>query len=654
MKTFLRIILILSPIFAKAQITTQIIKAGFGVDAELRANFWNGFVTSGNDDWFNNGTAGTGTFVIDTTGAAALVANYISNPATRYNSYYRTMSKPTFTIYPPPSGRLWLDALWVRDYHAQDTTVFASGSSKNGMSPANWNCPPYQSVPDKNDILDMFMHIRRAGPNASDSLWFFGGISMDNTTGQRYFDFELYQTDIYYNRGDQKWYGYGPDEGHTSWLFDAAGNVTRPGDIIFTGEFQSSTLTNIEARIWVSRTAWTTVAPTAFNWGGLFDGASAGSNFGYANISPNTSGIFYTGLGSATNTWAGPFQLVLQDNSLVTTYVKDQFIEFSVNMTKLGLDPVGRLTSDICGTPFNRLVVKTRASASFTAELKDFVAPTDLFLAPRVEALADVPIFCDQTGVSTIQVQNPYPSSYYSWSTTDGHIVGTNLGSSITVDSAGTYIVTQRLSAGCNPYAYDTVTVAYDPNCTTLDNNLLSFKGAINNGITRLDWSVLQNKDVSYYDIERSFDGRFFDFVSHVTADPDKELSASYTAYDDLTHMPLQPAVFYRLKLKKTSGGTSYSKIIRIPYGFAITRVSVSPNPVRDMMQITINTADKDLMELYLYDMSGKVIRKINTDLQSGTNVVSIDNISNLQSGMYLVVVSTSKETFRQKIVLAK
>ena len=47
-----------------------------------------------------------------------------------------------------------VDAVFVRDYHGVDTTCFASGSNKNGMSPADWSCPDYQSVPNKNDILD--------------------------------------------------------------------------------------------------------------------------------------------------------------------------------------------------------------------------------------------------------------------------------------------------------------------------------------------------------------------------------------------------------------------------------------------------------------------------------------------------------------------
>ncbi|MBK5272265.1 MAG: hypothetical protein JJE22_14750, partial [Bacteroidia bacterium] len=211
-----------------AQITTPIVKANFGVDADLKSNFFNNVVTSSGDDWFNNGTAGTGNFVIDTTGAAALAASYLSDASpwpSRMSSFYRSMSQPKFSII---NNRLWLDAIFVRDYHGNDSTVFTSGSDKNGMSPAMWS-GGVQGIPDKNDILDMMVHVRRAGPNSTDSLWMFGGLSLDNTTGNRYFDFEMYQTDIYYDRPSAKWYGYGSDSGHTSWKFNALGNIITPG-----------------------------------------------------------------------------------------------------------------------------------------------------------------------------------------------------------------------------------------------------------------------------------------------------------------------------------------------------------------------------------------------------------------------------------------
>jgi len=662
--TLLLLILFIS-LFANGQITTPVVRANFGVDADLRANYLQGTgVTGSADDWFNNGTLGTGRNVIDTIGAAAVIAGYNSDASPwpkRMSTFYRGMSVPTFTVW---NNRLWLDALYVRDYHGNDTTVYTSGSDKNGMSPAMWS-GGIQGIPDKNDILDIAMHVRRAGPNTTDSLWMFGGISIVNTTGNRYFDFEMYQTDISYDRVSARWYGYGPDAGHTSWKFDAAGKIVSPGDIIFNGQFQSSTLTSIEARIWVKKTDWQTVVPTAFNWSGQFDGDGSGAVYGYASISPKVAGTFYTGLGSVNNTWSGPFGLVLQDNSLSFNnpapastlngkYVASQFIEFSVNLTKLGLDPVTTFGGDVCGTPFNRLVVKTRASSSFTAELKDFVAPIDLFLAPRAQALADVPLFCGTVGVSHIQVQNPSASSVYTWTTPDGHIVGSSTGPNIVVDSPGTYMLTQRLAVGCNPYAYDTVAIVYNSNCHTLDNTFLDFKGVINNNVAKLDWTVADNQYVSYFEIERSFDGKTFDLVNHTNADGQRKSSASYAAFDNLEHLSLPNAVYYRLKITKTNGSVSYSQVIRIPYGSSLTKLSILPNPVHDVMQLAINAGSSGSLEVQIFDMSGKVARQIKANVQGGTNVISFDQLSKLQEGMYVVVVYTGGEILRQKIVLVK
>ena len=160
-KIFYLIIFLSSWGYLKAQTITSATKANFGVDAELRANFYNNIAQSGTDDWFNNGTAGTGAFVIDTTGAGALVARYAIDPAFRKLPFYRAMK---YTAYSTVNNKLLLDAIFIRDYHGTDSTIFASGASKNGESPADWTCPVAQSIPDKNEILDMMVHIRRAGP----------------------------------------------------------------------------------------------------------------------------------------------------------------------------------------------------------------------------------------------------------------------------------------------------------------------------------------------------------------------------------------------------------------------------------------------------------------------------------------------------------
>jgi hypothetical protein len=232
--------------------------------------------------------------------------------------------------------------------------------------------------------------------------------------------------------------------------------------------------------------------------------------------------------------------------------------------------------------------------------------------------------------------------------------VGSTIGPNIVVDSPGTYMVTQRLAAGCNPYAYDTVAVVYNANCGTLDNTFLDFKGVINNNIARLDWTVIDNQYVSYFEIERSFDGKTFDPINQTNADGQIKSSASYAAYDNLEHLSLPNAIYYRLKIVKTNGGVSYSQVIRIPYGSSLTKLTIVPNPVHDMMQMAVNAGTTGSIDVHIFDMSGKIVRKMKANVQSGINVISFDQLSNLQEGMYVVVVNAGGEILRQKILLVK
>jgi hypothetical protein len=652
MKLILRFLLLFTiPVSLSAQITTPVIRAAFGVDADLRANFFNGFIQSGNDDWFNNGTAGTGRFVIDTTGAAALVAAYLSDVAPypiRETPVFRSMNVPPFTVV---NNRIWYDAMWIRDHHGKDSTVFSSGSNKNGDSPASWT-GAIQAIPDKNDILDVFMHMRRAGPTVNDSLWLFCGLSLDNVTGNRYFDFEMYQTDIYYDWQSKKWYGYGPDMGHTSWEFDAAGNVTKAGDVIFTASYQSSTLSVVEARIWVSQTSYTTVTPTQFSWGGLYDGAYNGAPYGYASIKPNSAGPYYTGLGSGNNTWAGPFRLILQDNTVATNYVKDQFMEFSVNLSKLGLDPSNLFGMDICGTPFNRMVVKTRASESFTAELKDFIAPLDLFLARRADVAAEVPIFCVDTATSLIQVLNPQPGSLYNWSTLNGNIISGNTGTEILVNQAGTYTVTQYLMAGCSPYAMDSALVVRQP-CSTLPASFKTFTGYFNSTIseTELQWTILNNDAVQSFVIERSFDGIRFETAGTIARGGAYQTERSYQFSDKASSGT--SFIDYRIRLIGEDGSQIYSRVIRINFKTTVkTGMVINPNPVIDRFQMNVSATESGMAKLVMMDIYGKQVMTMNVEIRKGDNIFTLDVGERWQTGMYNAILYLNRQTYSSRFMV--
>ncbi len=644
MKTHLLLVALIVFHQASAQITAPVFKAGFGVDADLRANFYNGFVQAGNDDWFSNGTPGSGQFVIDTTGAVVLMNRYAVDANSRKLPFYRTMRVPQFTVV---NSRLWIDAVYIRDYNGQaggDSTAFVL-SNKNGDNPAVWT-GGVTSVLDKNDIAEMMIHVKRAGASATDSLWFIGGMSLQGTNGNRYFDFELYQTDIFYSRATGAFSNYGPDAGHTSWKFDAAGNVTSPGDVIFTAEYSSSSLTAIEARIWVDRASML-ITPTGFDWIGDFTGASNGSQFGYANIRPKTAGAYYTGLQSGNNTWAGPFGFIDGGNNVRSTYTARQYMEFSVNLTKLGLDPMTLLGGSACGLPFRRILVKTRTSTSFSSELKDFIGPFDFFSAPAVRAVAEVPIFCGTLGVSQVSVVNANPSSLYTWSTPDGSIYGSNTGTSITVDQPGTYIVSQQLLDGCTPFASDTVQIVFDADCIPMNNKLLQFNGHHVNNHVKLNW-LYKASAATYFELQRSNDGRNFSSISQNI----KSISDRYEYADDVS-MYGSKTLFYRLKITGTDNKASYSNILRISLNSSQEGVNLYPNPARDQAQLSFMSTQKQAAMLVIYNSAGARVYKKQMLLLQGINALPID-AAQLVSGTYIVEMQTHGQAYRNKLVVKR
>lgn len=635
------------PLFVTAQITSPQIKAAFGVDADLRSHYFNGFVQLGNDDWFNQrtGIADTARFVIDTTGAAAMIQRYNTVPSSRSQPFYRGMRFPQYSVV---NNRLLMDAVMIRDYHGDDSTVFSSGGNKNGDNPNDWNCPVSQGIPDKNDILDMFLHVRRAGPTVSDSLWMFGAMSLDNTTGNRYFDFEMYQTDIYYDRASRRFYGYGPDMGHTSWVLDASGNIVTPGDIIFNASYQSSSLTSIEARIWVHVSALS-ITPVNFTWTGQFDGAYNGAPYGYAAIVPKTAGTYYTGLQCSNNTWGGPFGIVLQDNSLATNYSGGQFVEFSVNLTKLGLDPVTLMGGNICGMPFRRMLVKTRASSSFTAELKDFVGPFDLFLAPRVDIQTGTPYICDTGSIAQISITNPSPSSVYQWSTTNGRILGSTTGTSINVDTPGVYMVYQYLQAGCSLYAADTIQVYSFGTCVILNTHLYDFKGTITRNISTLKWR-LSNGTSDYFDIERSSDGINFEKVGRLsTWNPGVENEFKFTDnLNDYQHRN----VYYRVKFSQGANEEVYSSVIRLYLPIEENKLVVAPNPVQNMTELFYESRINEKITIQLLSRDGVLVRSFSSLVQKGRNTIMLSDLGYYPRGMYQLLVHSSDGIINRKLLL--
>lgn len=445
------------------QLNTGGFHAGFGVDADTKAGYLKyGPVTGAmsSDDWFSSSTA-SGSNVIDTTNAA-----YYKSLLQAGNniSFSKRMSVPLYTNI---NGKIWLDAIYTRDYitGSTDSSSF-TGGGKNGDDPAAWHGTA-SSIPDKTDLVDVYGHMRRNGINVHDSLWFFTGASIIGTSGARYFDIELYKNKITYTPATGNFSTGGPNAGHSQWLFDASGNITQTGDMIVAVSYASGAPT-VEVRIWISKTTYTNITPSLFNFGSSFDGST--TSFGYASIVSKTgattfgSGIAnFSATPAADTTYSTPWGS-RNTSGWSSQYNSLQFIEVGLNLTRIGIDPAlyaSVLNSGACGSSFASIFFKSRSSNSFTSNLQDFAGPFDFLQTPVLDYTLSAPVLSCANSTGNINVANNTTAGYYAWTTTDGTITGSS-NNMATVTKGGSYILQAAVAQGCPVTRTDTVTVTAD------------------------------------------------------------------------------------------------------------------------------------------------------------------------------------------------
>ena len=477
---FIVLLVGLYPVTCLAQLANGGRYALFGVDADTRAYYMKYGILRGNlvsDDWF---APYKGTNVIDTSNSAY----YLSLLQGGSNvSFSKRMSQ---LLYAKVTGKLWLDAAYGRDFSSaaslKDSTVFTA-SNKNGDDPNTWT-GGLSSTPTKNDLVDVYAHMRRDGSTIYDSLWFFTAITAYGAAANSYYDVELYKAGLTYHSTTGTFTAPGTAGGHTEWLFDASGNITQTGDLIVAVSFAPGSVPVIDVRIWVSQPTYTTwyggaQTPKYFNFSSNY---SASGSYGYASILSKAgttafgAGIAnYSATPAADTTYATPWGTANNSTGWSSQYQSEQLIEVGLNLTRMGVDPALYSTLNPCQSLYANIFFASRSSSSFTAALQDFVAPLTFLRNPVMDYTETTDTLrCNHT-TATINLTNVSTAGYYTWQAVGGGAIsGANSDSSqLSITKAGTYIVSASPAQGCPATRVDTLVIPMD----TVPPTAMAFSG---------------------------------------------------------------------------------------------------------------------------------------------------------------------------------
>jgi hypothetical protein len=310
----------------------------------------------------------------------------------------------------------------IRRLDAVGTTddVFA-GSNKLNQNPNTWRWQT-QTANDKTDMNNAYVHISSDG---NGHRWITASGDRKSTNGTAYIDFELLQNTLT-RTTDASGCSSAPCGGFVSGGPNGGRTV---GDLLLTAGYGSG---------------GSVATFLVLQW------QASGNGFAYVDITsmvPPASAFVATNLVNGVSVPYGAFG--------GTTYIKNQFVEMSVDLTAL----LGALPDPCAGIQVKTVMVKTKTSTSTTATLMDLTLPVPISFSAGfvVSATGEDPNCNGGTGSITATFSGGTNS--YQCKLDSGSFAACTSPKTYTGLAAGTHTVTVQDSGGCTKTS-NTVTIS--------------------------------------------------------------------------------------------------------------------------------------------------------------------------------------------------
>jgi len=170
------------------------------------------------------------------------------------------------------------------------------------------------------------------------------------------------------------------------------------------------------------------------------------------------------------------------------------------------------------------------------------------------------------------------------------------------------------LGAGTVPVTFS----SYDVRCND--------KGAL------LTWTTATEQNSDRFEIQRSVNGIDWVTVDKVKAAGNSVDTRSYQ-YLDLNKGTAQ----YRIRQVDIDGRFTFTAIRQTNCKGTDFNVVLYPVPAKDNLTVVIKSDAGVRTDLQILDMTGRVIRRIPTQINSGNNTINL-NVSDLSAGQYMLV----------------
>jgi hypothetical protein len=199
---------------------------------------------------------------------------------------------------------------------------------------------------------------------------------------------------------------------------------------------------------------------------------------------------------------------------------------------------------------------------------------------------------------------------------------------------------------GTPPYGEPVDSICSNINCT-LPVTFLNFTGSVRENGNHLEWTTLQESNVDGFFIQRSnFPGHQWTDIGFIKGIGNTTAVQQYSFLDS---SPVLGNNLYRLRQVDVDGQVYFSSIVRL-YAHEIpftNKLLLAPNPVKNGSLTVFWDGALDLpTSLWLFDATGRMIQR-----EEITQSATVLNVSNLPSGVYLVLVNTVAGSMTRRVI---
>lgn len=178
-------------------------------------------------------------------------------------------------------------------------------------------------------------------------------------------------------------------------------------------------------------------------------------------------------------------------------------------------------------------------------------------------------------------------------------------------------------------------------NAMLLPISFNTFTATKNNNNVQLNWLMKDEINIDKYIVEKAVATDLFKPIKIITITNNK------TNYSCIDESSVSGENLYRIKAVSKDGKITYSNTLSVLFGTKYENLFISPNPVKDVLNVQSKNLKQEKVMVQIVDITGKIIMSKQQQLSVGENIVSI-NIATLSKGIYsLVIVGSDSQSIQ-------